>query len=85
MRAVCVACISQLRLRPGRFTLLLLAVVRAVGPFMFGTSISVVDVIHAPLFVRLEAAQLTRGLDIPDTLVVRVLAVDLDRIFAYFS
>jgi hypothetical protein len=37
---------------------------------MFGTSISVVDVIYAPLFVRLEAAVQTRGLEIPDTLPV---------------
>lgn len=42
----------------------------AVGPYMFGTSISVVDVIYAPLFVRLEAAVQTRGLEIPDTLPV---------------
>lgn len=58
------------RARPGQNVTCMCAC-NPVGPFMFGTSISVVDVIHAPLFVRLEAAVRVRGLDIPTTLTVR--------------
>jgi hypothetical protein len=48
---------------------------------MFGTSISVVDVIYAPLFVRLEAAVQTRGLEIPDTLPVSDILMVCGPIF----